>query len=157
MSDNEQTLLSPLKLILFVAADGRMPHELAGRTKTLNALLEDRGKSMSPEMRARWTESIAEAVSDCSQNRHGMEVETQKLCATALSALKGRFCEIVEQDHLMAAKHYEEAAELKGHTHGMLRTMWSVKNDTKPQEEVDENLPLYERIEVLELQAEVWL
>jgi hypothetical protein len=111
MDDEERTSLDPLRQLMFVASNEQFVHaDLAGKIGALNALLTDFGKRMNEEMRAKWKDRLAEAMSDCSGNRYGLAVETQKLCTAALRTLGGRFYEVVENDHVTAAAHYEEAA-----------------------------------------------
>jgi len=111
MSDKGRTLLDPLQQLLLIAGDERfVPSELAGRINTLNALLVDLGERMNEEMRAKWKDRIGEAVSDCDRNGYDLIADKQKICAAALWVLGGRFYEVVENDHVTAAAHYEEAA-----------------------------------------------
>lgn len=113
MTEEKTVSLAPLNLLLFVAADERFTSgELSSRIKTLNALLEDLGKSMSEEMKRKWRDEAFEVSSDCEENRYGFAVEMQKLCVATLRTLQARFYEVVEEDYLGAAGRYEEAADI---------------------------------------------
>lgn len=113
MIKEETYSLNGLRLLVSVAADeGFVPTELAGRIKTLNALLEDLGKGMSEEMRRKWSDEASEVSSDCEENRHGLAAGMQELCIATMQALQARFYEVVQQDYVGAAGRYEEAADL---------------------------------------------
>jgi hypothetical protein len=112
MADQERTLIDPLKELTTVVADEQfVGAHMAGRINALSALLADLGNRMNEELRRRWIDRMAEAVSACHANTCGLSPDIQRLSTCAVRALEGRFHAVVEEDYLKAVACYEEAAE----------------------------------------------
>ncbi len=113
MDDSQKLLLDPHKELLFAISS---THQLLGsvseEVESLDALVNDFGERMNPDIRERWKSKLAENPHDCEVNSFGLTDEQQGLCMAALSAIEGRFGEIVEKNYQGAGSCYERAANV---------------------------------------------
>ncbi|MBM3173174.1 MAG: hypothetical protein FJ022_02840 [Chloroflexi bacterium] len=111
MTDEAKRLLDFVKLMLRLFLDDRSAsEELTKNITTMSDLVDELGHNMRNELRVRWRDRIAEALTDCDRNTHGFPDGIQRFYATALRELFGSFYEMVEEDYAVAGKFYEEAA-----------------------------------------------
>jgi len=111
MDDSQELLLDPQKQLLFAVSN---THQLLGslseEVATLDALVNDFGERMSPDIRERWKSKLAQTLQSCEVNSFGLTDEMLGLCMAALSAIEAKFYEVVEKNYHGAGSCYERAA-----------------------------------------------
>jgi hypothetical protein len=113
MGDSQELILNPHKQLLFAVSN---THHLLGslseEVETLDALVNDFGERMSPDIRERWKSKLAQTLQSCEVNSLDLTDETQGLCLATLRAIEGKFYEVVDKNYQDAGSCYERAANV---------------------------------------------
>lgn len=113
MEDSQELLLDPHKQLLFaISSTHQLLSSLSEEVETLDALINDFGETMSPDIRERWKSKLVQTLHDCEVNSFGLTDEIQGLYMAALHVIEGRFDEVVEKNYHGAGSCYEQAANI---------------------------------------------
>ncbi|MDY6918436.1 MAG: hypothetical protein SVP26_10955 [Chloroflexota bacterium] len=137
MADGTRRLADPLEQLLQLLDNEHVaPVELAQALVTADALVRDLRGKMTAEIRHKWQVRINELRSACRAGTYAMAEEMAGLCDPTVAALQGRFAELVEEDHVQAARHYEQAATaLESMSQGLSSALaMAVQKEAQPDE-----------------------
>lgn len=113
MDDIQKLLLNPHKQLLFAVSNTRhLLGSLSEEVETLDALVNDFGEKMSPDIRERWKSKLSQILQSCEVNSLGLTDETQGLCLATLCAIEGKFYEVIDKNPQDAGGCYERAAKV---------------------------------------------